>query len=112
MTELLFEQLKKAKAPWWVFVLTIVGAIIVALLRAKAVALKSQKSVLEYQKQKDVTKTTVTKEAQEQGRLYARIMVVNAKVARIDEALKEIDANAADAKKRIAAAKSLRDLQS
>lgn len=111
MTELLFEQLKKAKAPWWVFVLAFVVAVFVALLRIKAAGLRSQRSVAEYLRYKDVTASAVAKEDVAQIQLYARIKAADLKIAGIDEALKEIADNAVEAKKRIAAAKSLRDLQ-
>lgn len=111
MTELLFDQLKKAKSPGWVFVLAFAVSVVVALLRAKAVALKSQKSVAEYQRQKAVTAKAVSKEDVVQVQLYARIKAADVKIADIDKSLKEIADNAVEAKKRIAAAKSFRDLQ-
>lgn len=112
MTELLFDQLKKARSPWWVFVLAFGVSIVVALMRAKTAALKSQKAVVEYQREKSVAAAAVADGDAKLVRLYARIRAADLRISTLDEALKEIDANAVDAKKRITAAKSFRDLQS
>jgi len=111
VTELLFDQLKKARSPWWVFVLAFGVSVVVALMRAKGAALKSQKAVAEYQRGKAVAESAVADGDAKLVRLYARIRAADLRISTLDEAIKEINDDAVDAKKRIAAAKSFRDLQ-
>ena len=112
MEEKILVAMEKAKAPWWVYILSFLAIVVIGLLKAKNSLTKMNRKLTEHRQKRATDKKEVAKTEERAKVAEAHAASLQEKIDAIKSEEVALQIREKDARARIRAATSFSDLQS